>query len=560
MKTGVVAASYLDPLAVRVQSVRIGTNGRGWRRFLVFAALTKGRKGAEYVALFTYFSFEGMLGTADGFTCILILIAWLRICFAEGPRQVINALTLYSVMQANLVPTGKHAATHGHTPIVQFFVNVQILADKDKEQAAIYFGMLFTLVIWIFSAMSLLMAVVFYITFLWHHIRDGSLSRYCRRKIDTRLHRIVMVRVNRALEKDQKLPAKPDARGMKSAAHYGQPKRQPTVPVLDDQRSPQGELNRQPTIPLSDGAEILGEKPPPKQINQAGIAFTGSVLPSHPVPTDYLQREPTVPDVISNEQRLLPPSRSTTQGSVQSNTSYADNAPLISSAAPLGYGAPRSTRAILRMDHEHGQVDSRSIGRSITASSQGMQRPFIPSKPQMGLPSRQNTDMGGMGAQDFPTLPLPQVRKPMPYDITFDSMRHPPGVSVTHRTTSQEYEMHAHPPYSQMGIQPAKGRDYIAFKPNNPNNEAASLGGRLPTRNFTQPHQPPPLNYFGSNRGPPQRSGTAPLPDELSTNDKLYDAYGSSWREPRSRSNPPKPATARPGGWNGPRKSAFPHY
>ena len=59
MKCGVIAASYLDPLAVRIQSIRMGANGRGWRRFLVFAALTKGRKGNEYVALFTYFSFEG---------------------------------------------------------------------------------------------------------------------------------------------------------------------------------------------------------------------------------------------------------------------------------------------------------------------------------------------------------------------------------------------------------------------------------------------------------------------------------------------------------------------
>lgn len=59
MRTGVITASYLDPLAVRIESVRPGKAG-GWRRFLVFAALTKGRKGSEYVALFTYFSFEGM--------------------------------------------------------------------------------------------------------------------------------------------------------------------------------------------------------------------------------------------------------------------------------------------------------------------------------------------------------------------------------------------------------------------------------------------------------------------------------------------------------------------
>ena len=72
MKSGVVAASYLDPLAVRVQSVRMGASGRGWRRFLVFAELTKGRKGAEYVALFTYFSFEGKRARIPSLRMMLI--------------------------------------------------------------------------------------------------------------------------------------------------------------------------------------------------------------------------------------------------------------------------------------------------------------------------------------------------------------------------------------------------------------------------------------------------------------------------------------------------------
>lgn len=58
IRSGSIAQSYLDSLAVRIQSIRMGENGRGWRRFLVFAELTKDRKGAEYVALFTYFSFE----------------------------------------------------------------------------------------------------------------------------------------------------------------------------------------------------------------------------------------------------------------------------------------------------------------------------------------------------------------------------------------------------------------------------------------------------------------------------------------------------------------------
>lgn len=60
MKGGAVAQSYLDPLAVRIQSIRMGKEGQGFRRFLLFGALTKSRKGADYVALFTYFSFEGI--------------------------------------------------------------------------------------------------------------------------------------------------------------------------------------------------------------------------------------------------------------------------------------------------------------------------------------------------------------------------------------------------------------------------------------------------------------------------------------------------------------------
>jgi Fungal potassium channel len=57
LKSDGVAESYLDPLAARVQSIRVGH--QCWKRFLVYAELTKSKKGADYVALFSYFSFEG---------------------------------------------------------------------------------------------------------------------------------------------------------------------------------------------------------------------------------------------------------------------------------------------------------------------------------------------------------------------------------------------------------------------------------------------------------------------------------------------------------------------
>ena len=59
IKSGSIAESYLDPLTVRVQSIRLGQGGRGWKRFLVYVELTKSKKGADYVALFSYLSFNG---------------------------------------------------------------------------------------------------------------------------------------------------------------------------------------------------------------------------------------------------------------------------------------------------------------------------------------------------------------------------------------------------------------------------------------------------------------------------------------------------------------------
>lgn len=59
MKRGNVAECYLDSLAVRLESIRWG-KGQGFKRFLVFAELTKHKKGGEYIAIFSYFAFQCM--------------------------------------------------------------------------------------------------------------------------------------------------------------------------------------------------------------------------------------------------------------------------------------------------------------------------------------------------------------------------------------------------------------------------------------------------------------------------------------------------------------------
>ncbi|KAJ5196187.1 hypothetical protein N7449_006666 [Penicillium cf. viridicatum] len=219
IRSGSITRSFLDPLAVQIQSIRFGSRGRGYRRFLVFAELTKDRKAAEYVALYAYFSFQ----------------FWMNTIFADGPRQVLNAITLYSVMQMDLIPGGKNAAhDDGSSSAAQFFNNVKILAEDNTLQAVVLFGMLFTLVIWVLSVLKLLSAIVLYLIFLFHHIpaEDGTLSRYCRRKVGQRLKRIVHRKNNKALAKGLKLQNRaPTQPSLATDSH-------PTLPSFAEDKVP----------------------------------------------------------------------------------------------------------------------------------------------------------------------------------------------------------------------------------------------------------------------------------------------------------------------------------
>ena len=433
-------------------------------------------------------------------------------------------------MQADLVPTGKHAAKAGKSPVGQFFVNLQLLADKNKEQAAILFGMLFTLIIWIFSALSLIMAAIFYITFLWHHIRDGSLSRYCRRKIDTRLHKIVMVRVNRALEKDNRSRIKQAGEGVSvgpPGSHY---KRQPTVPVLD----PEGSL------------EI---KPISRQTSQ--MDHTPADPATRASPTEILNREPTIPDVLENTTRPQLPSRSTTQSSVRSNISYGDKAPLIGSAAPIGFRPPGPDHPPARMDFDHVPHSHRPPGRRGTGMTQRQQSSFPPSAPQVEPLSRQHIEPSEKLASGFPFSQPPQFQEPNPPISSFHPMGRPSGQSSIDRRPRQDYEMHSRLPGGSVGARPPKNGGYVAFNPLNKGRRVAPQIEPRSARKFPQPQRPPPVGYTGFYPRPPQRSGSAPIPD-MPHNDDIYHAYGGSWQEPQAVSVPPRPSTAGPGAWHGP--------
>ncbi|KAJ5226145.1 hypothetical protein N7468_007370 [Penicillium chermesinum] len=305
IRSNSVTRNYLDPLAVRIQCFRVFTReGRGWKRFLVFAELTKSKKGTEIVALYTYFAFQcKSLGAHSAESRLTITPVWMNTIFADGPRQVINAITLYSVMKADLLPGGKNAHDNSSTGIEQFFNNLKFLAEENHLQAVVLAGMLFTLIIWVLSVLKLISAVILYLIYLFHHIprEDGSLKAYCRRKISKRLMRIVRYKVDKALAKGLQLQD-----------------RMPTQPSL-------ATMNTSPTLPsLEDKGPIV--------TTMSRTTTQTTLAPSFKSSATVLDKDPTLPNLEFEKPSLT---RTTTQSSAMTDSDALSGTTAVMGYSPL---------------------------------------------------------------------------------------------------------------------------------------------------------------------------------------------------------------------------------
>ncbi|KAL1646144.1 Potassium transporter [Didymella pomorum] len=345
MRSGSVTECYLEPMAAIWQSMRLTSSGRGWRRFLVFAELTKSKKGANYIALFVYFQFKSAL---------IIIIA-------QGPRIAINAMTLYAVMQAQLLPVGEHAS-EDRSGFEQFFMNIKAMIETgNKQETVVYFTMLFSLVIWVIAALGIIISCILYIFFLWHYIprSDGSLTNYCRRKVETRLARIVGKKMKKAIEKEDQKRKAEEQRAMKKGTLTSTGSK-PTLPSLVGKED--------------DGASIYG-------IQRSDTFSTVATLP--PYSSNAPSRTNTVATNNSNgiaRKPALPmlnkrpgPDRSDTNFST---TSYGSNAPLLNQAGDMGMAT--SAPPVPHLDQNAYYYEDPPLAppaRAFTPASQGRASP-----------------------------------------------------------------------------------------------------------------------------------------------------------------------------------------
>ena len=209
-----ISFAYTDLLANRWYSVR-----GGYAYYCLFDRLGDSRHAWDSIAFFVFFSFKG---TPDQF---VTNSGWKRLLLAEGPRQVLNAITLYSVAKNENFSFDVHVYQQEFTTV----------------QGVVLSFMLLTVAIWALSFIRLLVAGLLYWPLLVCHIR-GNLKEYCCHKVDKRISQMLVERRRKRFDQ------KPEQRDVSNSPdNLGS---RPTLPKveLDDDG---GSVISMPLYPLS---------------------------------------------------------------------------------------------------------------------------------------------------------------------------------------------------------------------------------------------------------------------------------------------------------------------
>lgn len=186
---------------------------RSYNHFCFFSQIENSTKKKDDFAFFIFFTFK----------------EWKRVLLADGPRQSINALTLYSFWVAN---------NRGNP-----FEKISDYYDGNYVTAILLVTMVFTTVIFLGSLLLLCIAAVLYVPLLCY-IR-GNLKEYCCHKVDKRIAELIKKKTQQRVQKAAMLAKKEAAgdfshlKGKKGADReaVSLPK-EPTLPVLSPDDDP----------------------------------------------------------------------------------------------------------------------------------------------------------------------------------------------------------------------------------------------------------------------------------------------------------------------------------
>jgi Fungal potassium channel len=535
----------------------------GYSYFCLFDKLGESRHVWDSIAFFVFFTFKGTVHTRVGANS-----GWKRLILAEGPRQVLNAITLYSV-----------AKDQNFSFDVSRYQKV-----FSTVQGVVMSFMLLTVLIWALSAIRLAVAFFLYWPLLVCHIR-GNLKEYCCHKVDKRITQILSDRSrqrrNGTLKPEKTTTetptATPDVPGTK-----------PTLPKVEIDGDG-GSIISMPLYPLtrtntSDSTRGLLRSDSAMSIAPPYLSrtTTSSSLDSRmPAPG----RQPTLPHLLAEFAvpevpkpgltRSPPPSRSESLGS-------AGQMSITQGPGPVG---PQRNPSLPREQVRSPEMGFRPPVRSNTAQTIDSSRPptrqdaYAPPsrQDQYPPPSRQNSnpptrpDNYGAPTRSNTDQFRPATRQDRPATRQ-DNYSHPVGRQPTYPPPSRQdspasnrSNAYGPPMRSNTEQYPATSRQESPA-PNRPN------GYGPPTRSNTDQYVAPsrqesPAPNRTNGYGPPPRSNTDQFPPPSrreSPPTNRPNGYGPLARSHTDQLPPPSrqesPAPNRPNGYGPPPRSNTDQY
>ncbi|GAA5943354.1 uncharacterized protein JCM15063_002922 [Sporobolomyces koalae] len=290
---------------------------RSYDHFCFFCQIDNSKKKKDEFAFFIFFTFKG----------------WKRLLLADAPRQVINGMTLFSF--------GK---SENFTTDLSVYFSGSILRD------GVIVTMVFTVVMWVGSALLLLIAAIMYVPLLCYI--QGNLKEYCCHKVDKRIAELMKRKNRKRLAKEAEI-ARKEARGdfshlkdHKTGKLIAAPLPQPTLPKIgfqsdDDLYSDAGSISHYPPTSQHQNNIPYGYPPPLAH----GIS-NRTIYPYASSDSESLHSIPVHPAHALHQSHR--------------NLSYADsvhsNDPLTSSAAPFGYSSGPNASSSSHLDDPDSRV------------------------------------------------------------------------------------------------------------------------------------------------------------------------------------------------------------
>jgi len=224
---------------------------RSYDHFCFFDHISNSTKKKDEFAFFIFFTFK----------------SWKVLLLADGPRQTINALTLYSIYLAK-----KSGGVWYDVP--------KYFRGNSLSTSALTATTFFTFVVFAGSALLLIIAGICYIPLLCYI--QGNLKEYVCHKVDKRIAEVIKRRNKERLAKAAAL-AKKEAMGdfshlkNKKGELIAQPLPQPTLPNLsvDDD--------------FDDGSSMRTRGPPPSTYTQDYYDYKGDYATDYPPMPAYNQ-------------------------------------------------------------------------------------------------------------------------------------------------------------------------------------------------------------------------------------------------------------------------------